>query len=45
MRIVHSLDELLQLPSEPAVNGFHAREALRLEIPRIASDVTSRGFG
>src|SRR5690349_4058540 len=42
MRIVHSLDELLELPREPAVNGYGAREALRLEIPRLASDATSR---
>jgi uncharacterized integral membrane protein len=42
MRIVHSLDELLHLPQEPGVNGYRAREALRLEIPRLASDVSSR---
>jgi len=42
MRIVHSLDELLELPREPAVNGYGAREALRLEIPRLTSDVSSR---
>ena len=42
MRIVHSLDELLDLPREPAVNGYGAREALRLEIPKLASDATSR---
>lgn len=42
MRIVHSLDELLELPREPAVNGYGAREALRLEIPRLTSDATSR---
>jgi len=42
MRIVHSLDELLDLPREPAVNGYGAREALRLEIPRLASDATGR---
>jgi hypothetical protein len=42
MRIVHSLDELLELPREPAVNGYGAREALRLEIPKLASDATSR---
>jgi len=41
MRIVHSLDELLELPREPGVNGFRAREPLRLEIPRIAADVSS----
>ena len=42
MRIVHSLDELLELPREPAVNGYGAREALRLEIPKLATDATSR---
>lgn len=42
MRIVHSLDELLDLPREPAVNGYGAREALRLEIPKLATDATSR---
>jgi hypothetical protein len=42
MRIVHSLDELLELPLEPGVNGFRAREPLRLEIPRLASDVSTR---
>ncbi len=36
MRIVHSLDELLELPREPGVNGYGAREALRLEIPKLA---------
>jgi hypothetical protein len=42
MRIVHSLDELLELPSEPGVNGFRAREPLRLEIPKLASDASTR---
>ena len=42
MRIVHSLDELLELPREPAVNGYGAREALRLEIPKLATDATTR---
>ncbi|HEY6126457.1 MAG TPA: hypothetical protein VIV63_17515 [Steroidobacteraceae bacterium] len=42
MRIVHSLDELLELPREPGVNGYRAREPLRLEIPRLASDVSTR---
>ena len=41
MRIVHSLDELLELPREPGVNGFRARQSLRLEIPRIASDAST----
>jgi len=42
MRIVHSLDELLELPSEPGVNGFRVREPLRLEIPKLASDASTR---
>ena len=42
MRIVHSLDELLELPREPRVNGYRAREPLRLEIPRLASDASTR---
>jgi hypothetical protein len=33
MRIVHSLDELLELPLDRTVNGFRSREALLLEIP------------
>ena len=42
MRIVHSLEELLDLPREPAVNGYGTREALRLEIPSLASDASTR---
>jgi hypothetical protein len=42
MRIVHSLDELLDLPREPGVNGYGARETLRFEIPRLASDASTR---
>lgn len=42
MRIVHSLDELLDLPREPGVNGYGTREALRLEIPSLASDASTR---
>jgi hypothetical protein len=42
MRIVHSLDELLELPREPGVNGYGQREALRLEIPTLAYDVSTR---
>jgi len=42
MRIVHSLEELLQLPQEPGVNGFRARESLRIEIPRLGSDASTR---
>ena len=42
MRIVHSLDELLELPREPGVNGYRAREPLRLEIPWLGSDASTR---
>jgi len=42
MRIVHSLDELLDLPREPGVNGYGTREPLRFEIPRLASDASTR---
>jgi len=33
MRIVHSLEELLELPRDEHVNGFGRRESLQLEIP------------
>lgn len=33
MRVVNTLDELLQLPRDARVNGFRARELLQLEIP------------
>ena len=33
MRIVHSLEELLDLPHDARVNGFRRREPLQLEIP------------
>ena len=33
MRIVHSLEELLELPADEHVNGFRRRESLQLEIP------------
>ena len=33
MRIVHSLEELLDLPRDEHVNGFRRRETLQLEIP------------
>ena len=42
MRIIHSLDELLDLPREPGVNGYRAREPVRLEIPRLATDASTR---
>ena len=42
MRIVHSLDELLELPQEPGVNGYRAREPLRFEIPKLDSDISTR---
>jgi hypothetical protein len=32
MRIVHSLEELLDLPRDEHVNGFRRRESLQLEI-------------
>lgn len=35
MRIVHSLEELLELPGDEHVNGFRSREALQLEIPTL----------
>lgn len=35
MRIVHTLDELLELPRDERVNGFGRREALQLEIPTL----------
>ncbi|HEX6637498.1 MAG TPA: hypothetical protein VF033_07560 [Steroidobacteraceae bacterium] len=35
MRIVHSLDELLVLPRDRLVNGFHVRAEVRLDIPDI----------
>ena len=31
MRIVHSLEELLDLPSDEHVNGFRRRESLQLD--------------
>lgn len=38
MRIVHSLEELLDLPRDSSVNGFRTRQPLRLEIPTLAHD-------
>jgi hypothetical protein len=35
MRVVNSLDDLLQLPRDSRVNGFRARELLQLEIPAL----------
>ena len=35
MRVVNSLDDLLQLPRDARVNGFRARELLQLEIPAL----------
>ena len=35
MRIVHSLEELLDLPLDEHVNGFRRRESLQLEIPAL----------
>lgn len=36
MRLITSVDELLHLPGDPAVNGFGRRLTLRLEIPGIS---------
>jgi len=36
MRIVNSLDDLLRLPRDRYVNGFSARMAVRLEIPKVS---------
>jgi hypothetical protein len=38
MRIVHSLEELLDLPRDRSVNGFRTRQPLRLEIPTLTHD-------
>jgi hypothetical protein len=35
MRVVNSLEDLLQLPRDSRVNGFRARELLQLEIPAL----------
>ena len=35
MRIVHSIEELLELPRDEHVNGFRRRESLQLEIPTL----------
>jgi hypothetical protein len=35
MRVVSSLEELLQLPRDKRVNGFRVREPLQLEIPAL----------
>ena len=42
MRIVHSLDELLILPSDQRVNGFRARTEVQLEIPEITRSALVR---
>lgn len=39
MRIVHSLEELLELPLDEHVNGFRRRESLQLEIPTLNDHV------
>ena len=39
MRIVHSLEELLELPGDEDVNGFRRRESLQLEIPTLTYHV------
>ena len=45
MRIVHSLDELLILPSDQRVNGFRARTEVQLEIPDITKSSLIRAQG
>ena len=42
MRIVHSLDELRQLPRDRDVNGFRTRSAVQLEIPHITRPAQAR---
>lgn len=42
MRVVHSLDELLVLPSDRRVNGFRVRAAVRLDIPDITRPALAR---
>lgn len=41
MRIVHSLEELLDLPRDEHVNGFRRRESLQLEIPTLTHHALS----
>jgi len=45
MRVVNSLEELLQLPRDRRVNGFGARELLQLEIPVLARAALLRAQG
>ena len=42
MRVVSSLDELLQLPQDRGVNGFVRREPLRLQIPAVTPPALAR---
>lgn len=42
MRVVSSLDELLQLPQDRGVNGFVRRDPLRLQIPAVTPPVLAR---
>lgn len=42
MRIVHSLEELLILPSDQRVNGFRVRAEVRLDIPDITRPALAR---
>jgi hypothetical protein len=39
MRVVNSLDELLELPADRCVNGFRARTPVKLEIPDLSTQV------
>ena len=41
MRVVNTLDELLELPRDARVNGFRARELLKLEIPALTRHALS----
>lgn len=42
MRIVHSLDELLDCATDGSVNGLRRRELLQLEIPSLARPAAYR---
>ncbi len=42
MRVVNTLDELLALPDDRRVNGFHKRTPIRLEIPALTKPVLVR---
>jgi hypothetical protein len=42
MRVVKTLDELLRLPTDRHVNGFHHRVHLMLEIPEVSRPMVLR---